>query len=69
MKKKMENEMETGIILVIIGIRVAQNQGYPFWGGPKKKDYSTLGSIVGSPYFGNLPSWFWVSGLGLSMRG
>ena len=28
--------------------------GYPF-GGPYNKDYSILGSILGSPYFGKLP--------------
>ena len=27
-----------------------------FLGGPNKKDYSILGSILGSPYFGKLPS-------------
>ena len=38
---------------------VAQHTGFPkirctFW-GPHKKDYSILGSILGSPYFGKLP--------------
>ena len=33
---------------------VAYNQGYLF-GGPHNKDHSLLGSILGSPYFGNLP--------------
>ena len=28
--------------------------GVPFW-GPYNKDYSILGSIMGSPYFGKLP--------------
>ena len=28
--------------------------GVPF-GGPNDKDYSILGSILGSPYFGKLP--------------
>ena len=28
--------------------------GVPFWGS-QNKDYSILGSILGSPYFGNLP--------------
>ena len=28
--------------------------GY-FFGGPHNKDYSILGSILGSPYFGKLP--------------
>ena len=32
---------------------VSQNRGYPF-GGPNSKDYSILGSILGSPYFGKL---------------
>ena len=34
--------------------RVSENSGYPF-GGPHNKDYSILGSILGSPYFGKLP--------------
>ena len=34
---------------------VSQNKGYLF-GGPHTKDYSILGSISGSPYFGKLPS-------------
>ena len=54
MGKKMENEMETGFIQGIIGIRVSQNWGYHS-GGPNSKDYSILGSILGSPYFGKLP--------------
>ena len=33
---------------------VSQNYGYLF-GGSHNKDYSILGSILGSPYFGNLP--------------
>ena len=33
---------------------VSQNRGIPF-GGPYKKDYSILGSILGSPYVGKLP--------------
>ena len=33
---------------------VSQNYGYPF-GGPYNKDYSILGSILGSPYLGKLP--------------
>ena len=33
---------------------VSQNYGYHF-GGPHNKDYSILGSILGSPYFGKLP--------------
>ena len=35
---------------------VSQNSGYLF-GGPNNKDYSILGSILGSPYFGKLPYW------------
>ena len=30
--------------------------GVPFLGGPHNKDYSILGSILGSPYFGKLPN-------------
>ena len=33
---------------------VSQNYGYHF-GGPNNEDYSILGSILGSPYFGKLP--------------
>ena len=32
----------------------SQNRGTLF-GGPHNKDYSILGSILGSPYFGKLP--------------
>ena len=33
---------------------VSQNEGYQF-GGPNSTDYSILGSILGSPYFGKPP--------------
>ena len=33
---------------------VSQNSGY-FLGGPWDKDDNILGSILGSPYLGNLP--------------
>ena len=33
---------------------VSQNWGYHFR-GPHNKDYSILGSILGSPHFGKLP--------------
>ena len=33
---------------------VSQNEGYHF-GDPHNKDYSILGSILGSPYFGKPP--------------
>ena len=33
---------------------VSQNKGYHF-GDPHNKDYSILGSILGSPYFGKPP--------------
>ena len=55
METEMENEMETGIMQGIIGIRVSQNEEYHF-GGPINKDYSNLGSILGSPFFGKLPN-------------
>ena len=32
--------------------------GVPFWGGLYNKDYSILGAILGSPYFGKLPFFF-----------
>ena len=35
-------------------MEVSQNEGYHL-GGPNKKDYNILGSILGSPYFGKLP--------------
>ena len=51
---------------------VSQNHGYHF-GGPNNKDYSILGSMLESPYFGKLP--FSVqdlemnSGLGFRFKG
>ena len=39
----------------LLQMGVSQNQGYPF-GGPYNKDYSILGSILGSPYFEKLPN-------------
>ena len=36
-------------------MEVSQNYGYHF-AGPQNKDYSILGSISGSPYFGKLPN-------------
>ena len=43
-----------------------RDQSLGFWGtffkGPHKKDYSMLGSILGSPYFGKLPFRFWGVG-------
>ena len=53
-EKKMEHEMETGSIGWFIRIRVSQIYGY-YFGGPNNKDYSILGSILGSPHFGKLP--------------
>ena len=35
-------------------MEVPQNQGYHF-GDLKKKDHSILGSMLGSPHFGDLP--------------
>ena len=37
-----------------IRMGVCQNYGYHFR-GPHNKDYSILGSILGSPYLGKLP--------------
>ena len=37
-----------------MGVRVSQNEGYLF-GGPYKKDCSSLGSTLGPPYLGKLP--------------
>ena len=50
MEKKMENEMETGVIYGIIGIRFSQNLGYLFW-GPYNKDHSILGVYIWVPVF------------------
>ena len=36
-------------------MEVSQNLEVPFW-GLYSKDYSILGSILGSPYFGKLPN-------------
>ena len=50
---------------------VSQNQGYHFR-GPHNKDYSILGSILGSPYLGKLPCIglrVWVWGLGFEVWG
>ena len=43
-EKKMENEMETGTIYGIIGVRVSQNEGR-LLGGPYTKDCGILGSV------------------------
>ena len=41
---------------------VSQNYGYHF-GGSFNKDYSILGSILGSPYLGKLPyTYTYISG-------
>ena len=55
MEKKMENEMETGVIY-----RGLQGLGFPIFRGtisgcPHDKHYSILGSVLGSHYFGKLP--------------
>ena len=42
------------LLTVNRNLGVSQNYGYLF-GGPHNKDYSILGSILGSPYFGKLP--------------
>ena len=53
---------------------VSQNYGYHF-GGPNNKDYSILGSILGSPYSGKVPLVFgfkgvgWFKGLGFRVYG
>ena len=36
-------------------VGVSESYGY-LLGGPNHKDYNILGSILGSPYFGKLPS-------------
>ena len=40
---------------------VSQHYGY-FFGGPHNKDYSILGSVLASPYFGNLGNYrhIWI---------
>ena len=46
-------------------MRVSENWGYHF-GGPHNKDYSILGSKLGSLYFGKLPPNSSVLGWGFS---
>ena len=41
-------------LLRLDNMGVSQNYGYLLW-GPHNKDYSILGSILGSPYLGKLP--------------
>ena len=36
---------------------ISQNSAYFFGEGPQNKDYSILGFILGSLYFGKLPNW------------
>ena len=43
-----------GFVYIYIYMGVSQNWGYHFR-GPHNKDYSILGSILGSPYLGKLP--------------
>ena len=54
MEKKLENEMDSVIMLGFTGVRVPQDEGNHF-GGPNSEDYSIWGSILGSPHFGKLP--------------
>ena len=42
------------LVSCYLNMGISQNYGYHF-GGPHNKDYSILGSILGSPYFGKLP--------------
>ena len=50
-------------------IGVSQNLGVLFE-GPNNKDYSLLGSILGSPYFGKLPYLGILRGLwGVPLKG
>ena len=42
------------LCLSSVNMGVSQNEGLPYWGS-HNKDYSILGSILGSPYFGKLP--------------
>ena len=41
-------------LMELVHVGSSQNWGYLF-GGPHNKDYSILGSILGSPYLGKLP--------------
>ena len=54
MQKKLDNEMETGIIQGFIGIRVSQNHGTCLFEGPYNQDHIILGSILGSSYGHNM---------------
>ena len=46
---------DTGTSIDCVYMGVSLNWGYLFE-GPDNKDYSILGSILGSPYFGELPT-------------
>ena len=46
--------LATGLTSGKTKLGVSQNNGY-LYGGPHNKDYSILGSILGSPDFGKLP--------------
>ena len=50
----ISNPKGLGVSLNSLILGSSQNEGY-LTGGPHNKDYSFLGSIFGSPYFGKLP--------------
>ena len=61
MEKKWKIKWTLGLSKGFLGIVVSKNLGCLF-GGPHNKDYSILGSTLGSPYFGKLPKGlFWRS--------
>ena len=54
--KCIRNSMRISSLISTGYMGVSQNQGSPFGGGTYNQDYSILGSILGSPYLGKLPS-------------
>ena len=54
MEKKMEIKWKLGLYWGLSGLGFPKIGGNLF-GGPHNKDYSILGSILGSPHFGKLP--------------
>ena len=48
------------LVLSLLRSMWSLNEGFPnlgyIFGGPYNTDYSILGSILGSPYFGKLPN-------------
>ena len=54
LQRRIQPDPRFWVAVKELNLGVSQNWGYPF-GGPYNKDYSILGSILGSPYFRKLP--------------